>query len=628
MRAVALLLPVAAGLAAGIAVGRALPSHPGVAANLARWVAVLVVCFVVAALVERAAARLLPLAWLLRASLAFPGHPPSRIRVAARRGSTDRLISRLREARVDAEARDSAEAVTRVLILATALQTHDRATRGHAERVRMYADLLSAELGWAEEDRDRLRWVALLHDIGKLWVEPSVLNKPGALDEEEWRVIRSHPQTGADACAPLLGWLGEHAAGIREHHERWDGTGYPAGIAGQDISLAARLIGVVDAFEVMTGPRPYHERMTVPAAKEQLVEGAGAQFDPAMVRAFLRLDTRRLAVIAGPLSAVGTLALLRPLQGLNPGLAAGAATTAALGVGAAVGLAPVATSPPQRGVVAVDTGTASAGSDDDAFVGAEATAATGIQGSGPASSPPRGGTDVADAAGASATGASATAGRAIPRATAGASGAAGPSPGATGTSDTVEDPDVTPEPGAGGTAPGESTPAPTSPPPDPAPGPGAPPVPPEPPPAQPTPPASTPAPPRPAPPPAPPPPPAAPPPATPPPATATPPPSPGPTGAPPATEGDVYTVPTGGTAVLDVLGNDADADADVDPSTLTILEQPQHGEVSVNPDGTVTYDAQPGFAGEDQFIYEVCDAEGQCGKAIVDLRIVRDRNDA
>ena len=100
-------------------------------------------------------------------------------------------------------------------------------TRGHTERVRALTDFVADELGLAEDDRDRLRWSALLHDIGKLTVHPDILNKEGALSDDEWQLIRRHPLEGAKLTAPLAGWLGEWSATVVEHHERYDVGGYP-----------------------------------------------------------------------------------------------------------------------------------------------------------------------------------------------------------------------------------------------------------------------------------------------------------------------------------------------------------------------------------------------------------------
>src|SRR5581483_7050956 len=132
---------------------------------------------------------------------------------------------------------------------------HDRKTRGHSERVRLYCDLIGTELGLSEAERGRLRWVGLLHDIGKLEIAADVLNKPGKLSGGEWETVRAHPDLGTKLAAPLADWLGPWFAGIRDHHEHFNGSGYPRGLAGEHISMAGRTVAVVDAFETMTAAR-------------------------------------------------------------------------------------------------------------------------------------------------------------------------------------------------------------------------------------------------------------------------------------------------------------------------------------------------------------------------------------
>ena len=301
VRAVAVAGPVLLGVAAAIALARVLPRPTGVGATLGWWVAVLAVSVAVLVLGSRLAQRLLPLAMLLRLNLAFPDRAPSRFAVALRAGSTrglERRLNTLGPGHGEVSARAAAE----VLVLVTALSAHDRRTRGHCERVRAYTDLLADQIGLARDQRDRLRWAGLLHDIGKLAVSPAILNKPAALVEDEWHVIHQHPAEGARVVAPLAGWLGVWGRAVLEHHERWDGGGYPAGLTGEEISLAARIVAVADAFEVMTAPRSYKPSMTADEARAQLAAGAGTQFDPRIVRAFLNLSLGRIRWVMGPLA--------------------------------------------------------------------------------------------------------------------------------------------------------------------------------------------------------------------------------------------------------------------------------------------------------------------------------------
>ena len=242
---------------------------------------------------ERVARRLLPLAALLNVSLLFPDKAPARFAVARRTGSPTQLRAQLEQARA-AGHQDDAAGMQAVIELVLALSIHDKATRGHSERVRVFSDMIADELKLDEVDRAKLRWAALLHDVGKLEISPTLLNKPSTPSEAEWAVIHRHPEEGARLVAPLLAWLGEWGRAVVEHHERWDGTGYPHRLRAAEISLAARIVSVADVYEVMTAPRPYKASMSVAAARVELTRVAGTQLDPAIVRAFLNISIGRL----------------------------------------------------------------------------------------------------------------------------------------------------------------------------------------------------------------------------------------------------------------------------------------------------------------------------------------------
>jgi putative nucleotidyltransferase with HDIG domain len=235
-------------------------------------------------------------------------------------------------------------AASEILALVAALSAHDRKTRGHSERVRAFTDLLAGELRLPEAERDRLRWAALLHDIGKIHVPARILNKAGRPDAREWERLQAHPAMGARIAEPLMTWLGPWGRAIEQHHERFGGGGYPHDLAGDEISLAARIVSVADSFEVMTAARSYKRPMSVPAARRELAACAGEQFDPAIVRAFLNVSLGRLWWRVGPMSWAALAPILGPVQRAGSQLAAAATgTTAAVVVGVA-GLLPGATS--------------------------------------------------------------------------------------------------------------------------------------------------------------------------------------------------------------------------------------------------------------------------------------------
>ena len=118
------------------------------------------------------------------------------------------------------------------------MNSHDRQTRGHCERVRAYACLIAKEMGLSANDRDLLNWSSLLHDIGKLTIPAELLNKKGKLTQEEFAIVKRHPEAGVELVRPLTGWLGPWAKAVGEHHERVDGAGYPKGLNGGEISTS------------------------------------------------------------------------------------------------------------------------------------------------------------------------------------------------------------------------------------------------------------------------------------------------------------------------------------------------------------------------------------------------------
>ena len=169
-------------------------------------------------------------------------------------------------------------------------------TMQHSMRVAAYAVLLGAELGLAAAELKDLEWGALLHDIGKIAIPHNVLLKPAPLTSREWEIMRTHPSIGYQLLAELP-HMQEAAHIVYSHHERFDGKGYPRGLAGEQIPLGARLFSIVDTVDAITSDRAYRARRGFQAAALELQRGRGAQFDPELVQAFLRLSERDLSGI-------------------------------------------------------------------------------------------------------------------------------------------------------------------------------------------------------------------------------------------------------------------------------------------------------------------------------------------
>ncbi|HEX4981875.1 MAG TPA: ice-binding family protein [Ilumatobacteraceae bacterium] len=321
-------VPIAASFATALTLS-SLTAVPSTFAGAAvRWLLIAAAATVVLAAVERVTRRLAPLATLLALSLTFPDRAPPRFRVALRNGSTRQLHERIAEARRGEIGNTPAEAAERVLELVAALSVHDRTTRGHSERVRAYSRMLGEELGLKDDELDKLQWAGLLHDVGKLLIPDAILNKPGRLNPAEYEEVCLHPEYGRGMVTALIPWLGESARAIWEHHERWDGGGYPAGLAGLDIALAARIVNVADTFDVMTSARSYKEPVTPAESRAELARCANGQFDPEVVRAFLNISIGQLRMVMGPISWLAQVPLF-PASVLTGAVGGNAATVAA-----------------------------------------------------------------------------------------------------------------------------------------------------------------------------------------------------------------------------------------------------------------------------------------------------------
>lgn len=176
-----------------------------------------------------------------------------------------------------------------ILALGQALELRDYETQGHTARVVAWTDRLTLTLGLTEAERRAVRWGAYLHDIGKLAIPDAILLKPARLDEGEWAVMREHALHGLRMLREVPSLPDETRDVVRSHHERWDGRGYPDGVAGEAIPLHARAFAVVDVWDALTSERPYRPAWTRDEALAHLRDEAGRLFDPDVVATFLRL---------------------------------------------------------------------------------------------------------------------------------------------------------------------------------------------------------------------------------------------------------------------------------------------------------------------------------------------------
>jgi putative nucleotidyltransferase with HDIG domain len=172
--------------------------------------------------------------------------------------------------------------------LAEAVDRRDPYTFQHSQRVKEYVEKIAERLNLSPGEVESMVWAASIHDLGKIDVPEGILSKPGPLEDDEWRIIREHSAVGAD----IVDRISFHPTArsiIRHHHEWFDGSGYPNGVAGNRIPVGARILAVADAFEAMTSDRPYRPALSFQAAVAELEAGRGTQFDPAIVDTFLTI---------------------------------------------------------------------------------------------------------------------------------------------------------------------------------------------------------------------------------------------------------------------------------------------------------------------------------------------------
>ena len=180
--------------------------------------------------------------------------------------------------------------------LVNALEAKDPYLRGHSARVADLAATVSAEMGMDEEEVELVRTAGRLHDIGKIGIREEILNKQGPLTDDEFEHVKNHTVTGSQILAPLA-HLKHIIDIVRSHHERWDGKGYPDGLAGEAIPIGARIIGAVEIYDALTTSRPYQEKMVPELAIERLRDLVGTVIDPKVHRALQAVVARREALI-------------------------------------------------------------------------------------------------------------------------------------------------------------------------------------------------------------------------------------------------------------------------------------------------------------------------------------------
>jgi putative nucleotidyltransferase with HDIG domain len=207
------------------------------------------------------------------------------------RGQTERLRERSK-ALLEAYRRLEESSLEAIESLNATVEAKDPYTAGHSQRVQLVAVAIGEELGLAADRLDALRFGGLLHDIGKLAVPDVILTKPAALTADEFELIKLHSVEGARIVGKF-GRLKEAVAVIQHHHEHWDGSGYPDGLAGEEIPLEGAIVALADAWDAMTTDRPYHRALTTAEAFAEIRAGRGTQFSPTVVDAFFAAVRRR-----------------------------------------------------------------------------------------------------------------------------------------------------------------------------------------------------------------------------------------------------------------------------------------------------------------------------------------------
>ena len=182
-----------------------------------------------------------------------------------------------------------------ITALIYALEAKDAYTSGHSQRVSELSAAIACELRLPKAHIDKLKLAGLLHDIGKIGVQESVLNKPGHLTEAEFELVKLHPETGEHILSPIVDST-EILMAVRSHHEHYNGKGYPDGLQKDAIPLGARILAISDAYEAMTSERPYRKSMSADAALYEIERNKGNQFDPEIANAFTKIEESHISI--------------------------------------------------------------------------------------------------------------------------------------------------------------------------------------------------------------------------------------------------------------------------------------------------------------------------------------------
>ncbi len=351
VRVIVTVAPIAFSVVTVLGLGRVWQRPEGLVRTIGWWIGLSLVATGVMWVMDKWFRRLLPIGALFKLSLVFPDRAPSRMGVAMRHGTVRQLKRNVESGEFSNAAPQAA--AEQLIALAATLNDHDRLTRGHTERVRAYSVMIGEQMGLEGDELELLNWSGLIHDIGKLTVPAEILTKAGKPTDAEWGILRKHPAAADLLVEPLRPWLGLWAESATQHHERFDGKGYPNGIAGHDITLAGRIVAVADAYDVMTSARSYKQPMPADEARKELAANAGTQFDPDVVRAFLTISIGRVRLVMGPLASLFQMPVGNASLGAAASSGVSAAAAMAIAVVAGVSSTPAEVAAPVPEVIAL-----------------------------------------------------------------------------------------------------------------------------------------------------------------------------------------------------------------------------------------------------------------------------------